>query len=200
MDENKKRALSAALSQIEKQFGKGSVMRMGDRVAEAWEVIPTGSLLLDIALGIGGFPKGRVIEIYGPESSGKTTLTLHAIAEAQRAGGVCAFIDAEPARVVGVERVLGIDERAHAARALGLGDRVQRQRGLARRLRAVDLDDAAARQPAAAERDIERDRAGGDDLDRLHLASVEAHDRARAELLVNRADGLRDGLVLVVAS
>ena len=81
MDENKKRALSAALSQIEKQFGKGSVMRMGDRVAEAWEVIPTGSLLLDIALGIGGFPKGRVIEIYGPESSGKTTLTLQAIAE-----------------------------------------------------------------------------------------------------------------------
>lgn len=80
MDENKKRALAAALSQIEKQFGKGSVMRMGDRVIEAVEVIPTGSLMLDIALGTGGLPKGRVVEIYGPESSGKTTLTLQAIA------------------------------------------------------------------------------------------------------------------------
>ncbi|MBO9877604.1 recombinase RecA [Xanthomonas sp. D-99] len=97
MDENKKRALSAALSQIEKQFGKGSVMRMGDRVIEAVEVIPTGSLMLDIALGIGGLPKGRVVEIYGPESSGKTTLTLQAIAECQKNGGTAAFIDAEHA-------------------------------------------------------------------------------------------------------
>src|SRR5690349_6176834 len=97
MDENKKRALTAALSQIEKQFGKGSVMRMGDRVIEAVEVIPTGSLMLDIALGIGGLPKGRVVEIYGPESSGKTTLTLQAIAQCQKAGGTCAFIDAEHA-------------------------------------------------------------------------------------------------------
>ena len=97
MDENKKRALSAALSQIEKQFGKGSVMRMGDRVIEAVEVIPTGSLMLDIALGIGGLPKGRVVEIYGPESSGKTTLTLQAIAECQKLGGTAAFIDAEHA-------------------------------------------------------------------------------------------------------
>jgi recombination protein RecA len=97
MDENKKRALSAALSQIEKQFGKGSVMRMGDRVIEAVEAIPTGSLMLDIALGIGGLPKGRVVEIYGPESSGKTTLTLQAIAECQKKGGTAAFIDAEHA-------------------------------------------------------------------------------------------------------
>ncbi|MGY0557218.1 MULTISPECIES: recombinase RecA [unclassified Lysobacter] len=97
MDENKKRALSAALGQIEKQFGKGSVMRMGDRVVEAAEVIGTGSLMLDIALGIGGLPKGRVVEIYGPESSGKTTLTLQAIAECQKAGGTAAFIDAEHA-------------------------------------------------------------------------------------------------------
>ncbi|ALS95123.1 recombinase RecA [Xanthomonas oryzae] len=97
MDENKKRALSAALSQIEKQFGKGSVMRMGDRVIEAVEVIPTGSLMLDIALGIGGLPKGRVVEIYGPESSGKTTLTLQAIAQCQKLGGTAAFIDAEHA-------------------------------------------------------------------------------------------------------
>ena len=97
MDDNKKRALSAALGQIEKQFGKGSVMRMGDRAIEATEVIGTGSLMLDIALGIGGLPKGRVVEIYGPESSGKTTLTLQAIAECQKTGGTCAFIDAEHA-------------------------------------------------------------------------------------------------------
>ena len=97
MDENKKRALSAALTQIEKQFGKGSVMRMGDRVAEIIPVISTGSLMLDIALGIGGLPKGRVVEVYGPESSGKTTLTLQAIAACQKAGGTAAFVDAEHA-------------------------------------------------------------------------------------------------------
>jgi len=97
MDENKKRALAAALSQIDKQFGKGSVMRMGDRVIEPVEIIPTGSLMLDIALGIGGLPRGRVIEIYGPESSGKTTLTLQAIAQSQKLGGTAAFIDAEHA-------------------------------------------------------------------------------------------------------
>ena len=97
MDENKKRALAAALGQIEKQFGKGSVMRMGDRTVEAVETVGTGSLMLDIALGIGGLPKGRVIEIYGPESSGKTTLTLQAIAQCQKQGGTAAFIDAEHA-------------------------------------------------------------------------------------------------------
>ena len=97
IDDNKKRALTAALSQIEKQFGKGAVMRMGDKSAEPAEVIGTGSLMLDIALGIGWLPKGRVIEIYGPESSGKTTLTLQAIAECQKAGGTAAFIDAEHA-------------------------------------------------------------------------------------------------------
>ena len=97
MDENKKRALSAALSQIEKQFGKGSVIRMGDRASEVVPVIPTGSLRLDLALGIGGLPRGRVIEVYGPESSGKTTLTLQAIAECQKNGGTAAFIDAEHA-------------------------------------------------------------------------------------------------------
>ena len=97
MDDNKKRALSAALSQIEKQFGKGAVMRMGDQAIEKAEVIGTGSLMLDIALGIGGLPKGRVIEIYGPESSGKTTLTLQAIAQCQKQGGTAAFIDAEHA-------------------------------------------------------------------------------------------------------
>ena len=97
MDDNKKRALAAALGQIEKQFGKGAVMRMGDHELQAIPAISTGSLGLDIALGIGGLPKGRIVEIYGPESSGKTTLTLHAIAEAQKMGGIAAFIDAEHA-------------------------------------------------------------------------------------------------------
>ncbi|MDP3817357.1 recombinase RecA [Pseudomonas sp.] len=97
MDENKKRALAAALGQIEKQFGKGAVMRMGDHDRQAIPAISTGSLGLDIALGIGGLPKGRIVEIYGPESSGKTTLTLSVIAEAQKLGATCAFVDAEHA-------------------------------------------------------------------------------------------------------
>jgi len=109
MDENKKRALSAALSQIEKQFGKGSVMRMGDGSVEPAEVVGTGSLMLDMALGIGGLPKGRVIEIYGPESSGKTTLTLQTIAECQKAGGTAAFIDAEHALDPGYAQKLGVN-------------------------------------------------------------------------------------------
>ena len=97
MDENKKRALAAALGQIERQFGKGAVMRMGDHERQAIPAISTGSLGLDIALGIGGLPKGRIVEIYGPESSGKTTLTLSVIAQAQKAGATCAFVDAEHA-------------------------------------------------------------------------------------------------------
>ncbi len=97
IDDNKKRALTAALAQIEKQFGKGTVMIMGDKAIEAADVISTGSLMLDMALGIGGLPKGRVIEIYGPESSGKTTLTLQVIAQCQKAGGTAAFVDAEHA-------------------------------------------------------------------------------------------------------
>jgi recombination protein RecA len=97
MDENKKRALAAALGQIEKQFGKGAVMRMGDHERQAIPAISTGSLGLDIALGIGGLPRGRIVEIYGPESSGKTTLTLSVIAEAQKLGCTCAFVDAEHA-------------------------------------------------------------------------------------------------------
>ena len=110
MDANKSKALSAALSQIERQFGKGSVMRMGDAgVVKDVEVISTGSLGLDIALGIGGLPRGRVIEIYGPESSGKTTLTLQVIAEAQRKGGTAAFIDAEHALDPGYARKLGVN-------------------------------------------------------------------------------------------
>jgi recombination protein RecA len=97
MDDNKKKALSAALAQIERQFGKGAVMKMGDHPREAMPAVSTGSLGLDIALGIGGLPYGRIVEIYGPESSGKTTLTLSVIAEAQKQGKTCAFIDAEHA-------------------------------------------------------------------------------------------------------
>jgi recombination protein RecA len=109
MDKDKLKALDAALSQIERSFGKGSIMRLkGDKAVEI-ETISTGSLGLDIALGVGGFPRGRVIEIYGPESSGKTTLALHAIAEAQKRGGVCAFIDAEHALDPVYARKLGVN-------------------------------------------------------------------------------------------
>lgn len=110
MEENKQKALSAALSQIERQFGKGSVMRMGDsNIARDIEAISTGSLGLDIALGIGGLPKGRVVEIYGPESSGKTTLTLQVIAECQKMGGTAAFIDAEHALDPSYAQKLGVN-------------------------------------------------------------------------------------------
>ena len=95
--DNELKALDEAIKQIEKQYGKGSIMRLGDRADLSIDVIPTGSLTLDLALGIGGYPKGRIIEIYGPESSGKTTLALHAIAEVQKQGGRAAFIDAEHA-------------------------------------------------------------------------------------------------------
>ncbi|MDX1571550.1 MAG: recombinase RecA [Xanthomonadales bacterium] len=108
MDDNKKRALSAALTQIERQFGKGAVMRMGDGTAADVASISTGSLTLDLALGIGGLPRGRVVEIYGPESSGKTTLTLQAVAEAQKAGGQAAFIDAEHALDPSYAEKLGV--------------------------------------------------------------------------------------------
>ncbi|ACL72373.1 recombinase RecA [Thioalkalivibrio sulfidiphilus] len=110
MDENRKKALSAALGQIERQFGKGAVMRMGDSTAvRDVEAISTGSLALDIALGIGGLPKGRVVEIYGPESSGKTTLTLQVIAECQKQGGTAAFVDAEHALDPGYAEKLGVN-------------------------------------------------------------------------------------------
>jgi recombination protein RecA len=110
MEENKQKALSAALSQIERQFGKGSVMRMGDsNVSRDIEAISTGSLGLDIALGIGGLPKGRIVEIYGPESSGKTTLTLQVIAECQKMGGTAAFIDAEHALDPSYAQKLGVN-------------------------------------------------------------------------------------------
>lgn len=109
MDDNKKKALAAALGQIDKQFGKGSVMRMGDNLALTTDVYSTGSLGLDVALGIGGLPRGRVVEIYGPESSGKTTLTLHAVAECQKKGGTAAFIDAEHALDPSYAAKLGVN-------------------------------------------------------------------------------------------
>lgn len=96
-DKEKSKSLEQALAQIEKQFGKGAIMKMGETEHQSIEVIPTGCLTLDVALGIGGIPRGRIIEIYGPESSGKTTLSLHILAEAQKLGGTCAFIDAEHA-------------------------------------------------------------------------------------------------------
>ena len=109
MQEGKLKALQAAMSKIEKDFGKGSIMRMGDEQIENVEVIPTGSIGLDVALGVGGYPKGRIIEIYGPESSGKTTLAIHAIAEAQKNGGIAAFIDAEHAFDRFYAAKLGVD-------------------------------------------------------------------------------------------
>jgi len=109
MNEDQRKSLDLALKQVDKAFGKGTLVRLGDKVTEPVEAISTGSLGLDLALGVGGLPKGRVIEIYGPESSGKTTLTLHAIAEAQKKGGVCAFIDAEHALDVKYAGDIGVD-------------------------------------------------------------------------------------------
>ena len=110
MDDNKSKALAAALSQIEKQFGKGSIMRLGDDdIGKDIDVVSTGSLGLDIALGVGGLPRGRVIEIYGPESSGKTTLTLQVIAEMQKLGGTAAFVDAEHALDPQYAQKLGVN-------------------------------------------------------------------------------------------
>ncbi|VAY88460.1 RecA protein [hydrothermal vent metagenome] len=109
MDENQKNALELAMKQMDKAFGKGTLIRLGDKAIEPIETISTGSLGLDLALGVGGLPKGRVIEVYGPESSGKTTLALHATAECQKQGGVCAFIDAEHALDVKYANDIGVD-------------------------------------------------------------------------------------------
>src|SRR5690242_10303552 len=109
---DREKALGLALAQIDKQFGKGSVMRLGERAAAPMQVIPTGSIALDVALGIGGLPRGRIVEVYGPESSGKTTVALHAIANAQAEGGIAAFIDAEHALDPDYARALGVDTDA----------------------------------------------------------------------------------------
>ena len=111
---DRERALETALAQIERQFGKGSVMRLGDEARAPIEVIPTGSIALDVALGVGGLPRGRVVEVYGPESSGKTTLTLHAVANAQKAGGIVAFVDAEHALDPEYAKKLGVDIQLRA--------------------------------------------------------------------------------------
>jgi recombination protein RecA len=109
MSMDKKKAIETAVAQIERSFGKGSIMRFGDRQVVEVETISTGSLGLDIALGVGGLPRGRVVEVYGPESSGKTTLALQTVAEAQKSGGVCGFIDAEHALDPAYARKLGVN-------------------------------------------------------------------------------------------
>ena len=113
---DKDKALELALAQIDKQYGKGSVMRLGEDTRPPIAVIPTGSIALDVALGIGGLPRGRVIEVYGPESSGKTTVALHAVASAQRSGGVVAFIDAEHALDPDYAKALGVDTDSFPAK------------------------------------------------------------------------------------
>ena len=153
MEENRKKALSAALGQIEKQFGKGSVMRLGDASASYdVEAISTGSLGLDIALGVGGLPKGRVIEIYGPESSGKTTLTLQVIAEAQRAGGTAAFVDAEHALDPAYAAKLGVNVQDLLVSQPDTGEQALEITDMLVRSSAVDIiviDSVAALTPKA---------------------------------------------------
>jgi len=154
MDENRKKALAAALSQIEKQFGKGSVMRMGDvGTARNVDVISTGSLGLDVALGIGGVPRGRVVEIYGPESSGKTTLTLHIVAEAQKLGGTAAFVDAEHALDPGYAEKLGVNMNDLLVSQPDTGEQALEITDMLVRSGAVDVvvvDSVAALTPKAA--------------------------------------------------
>ncbi len=149
---DREKALAAALAQIEKQHGKGSVMRLGDEIRVPMEVIPTGSIALDVALGIGGLPRGRVVEIYGPESSGKTTVALHAIASAQAGGGICAFIDAEHALDPDYAAKLGVDTDAllvsqpdNGEQALEIADTLVRSGAIA----LVVIDSVAALTPRA---------------------------------------------------
>lgn len=152
MDENKQKALAAALGQIEKQFGKGSIMKLGDNRTMDVETIPTGSLALDIALGAGGLPIGRIVEIYGPESSGKTTLTLETIASAQRMGKVCAFIDAEHALDPIYAQKLGVDIDALLVSQPDTGEQALEICDALGRSGAVDLivvDSVAALTPKA---------------------------------------------------
>ncbi len=153
MDDNKKKALAAALGQIEKQFGKGTIMRMGDNpISRDIDVISTGSLGLDVALGIGGLPKGRIVEIYGPESSGKTTMTLQVIAECQKAGGTAAFVDAEHALDPEYARRLGVDVDELLISQPDTGDQALEVVDMLVRSSAVDIivvDSVAALTPKA---------------------------------------------------
>jgi recombination protein RecA len=148
----REKALEAALAHIEKQHGKGSSMRLGERVHQPMEVIPTGSIALDVALGIGGLPRGRVVEIYGPESSGKTTLALHALASAQAAGGICAFIDAEHALDPEYAHKLGVNtdellisQPDNGEQALEIADTLVRSGALT----LIVIDSVAALTPRA---------------------------------------------------
>ena len=149
---DREKALDAALANIEKQFGKGSVMRLGDETRAPLEVIPTGAIALDVALGIGGLPRGRVVEIYGPESSGKTTVALHAVANAQAAGGIVAFIDAEHALDPDYARALGVDIDALLVSQPDSGEQALEIADMLIRSRALDLivvDSVAALVPRA---------------------------------------------------
>jgi recombination protein RecA len=149
---DREKALDVALAQIEKQHGKGSVMRLGDRPYVPIEVIPTGSIALDVALGIGGLPRGRIVEIYGPESSGKTTVALHAVANAQSAGGIAAFIDAEHALDPEYARALGVDTDALLVSQPDTGEQALEIMDMLIRSGAIDLvvvDSVAALVPRA---------------------------------------------------
>ncbi|GAA3596768.1 recombinase RecA [Nonomuraea rosea] len=149
---DREKALETALAQIERQFGKGSVMRLGDEARAPIEVVPTGSISLDIALGIGGLPRGRIVEIYGPESSGKTTVALHAVANAQRAGGIASFIDAEHALDPEYAKKLGVDTDALLVSQPDTGEQALEIADMLIRSGAVDIiviDSVAALVPKA---------------------------------------------------
>ncbi len=149
---DREKALEAALSQIDRQFGKGSIMRLGDEGRAPVEVIPTGSIALDVALGIGGLPRGRIVEVYGPESSGKTTVALHAVANAQRAGGIAAFIDAEHALDPEYAKKLGVDTDALLVSQPDTGEQALEIMDMLIRSGAIDIiviDSVAALVPKA---------------------------------------------------
>ena len=148
----REKALDAALAQIDRQFGKGSVMRLGSDERAPIEVIPTGSIALDVALGIGGLPRGRIVEVYGPESSGKTTVALHAIANAQRNGGIAAFIDAEHALDPEYAKALGVDTDALLVSQPDTGEQALEIADMLVRSGSIDLvviDSVAALVPRA---------------------------------------------------
>ena len=146
------KALEAALAQIDRSFGKGSVMRLGDETRAPIEVVPTGSIALDVALGIGGLPRGRIVEVYGPESSGKTTIALHAVANAQRLGGIAAFIDAEHALDPEYAKKLGVDTDALLVSQPDTGEQALEITDMRIRSGALDIiviDSVAALTPKA---------------------------------------------------
>ena len=182
---DREKALEMALGQIDKQFGKGSIMKLGERGHVGIEAIPTGALALDLALGIGGLPRGRIVEIFGPESSGKSTLATHVVAEAQRNGGVCAYIDAEHAMDpvyaaaigVNVDELL-ISQPDTGEQALEIADMLIRSGALD----VLVIDSVAALVPRA---EIEGEGARGDRFDPDVAPLPQLHDGALAELLLD---------------